>query len=191
MARRNFRRNAGSLPYRKLFVIACEGAKTEQKYFAIFQKNIKCLPSRKNDSAPLHVLERLKRYLEENRVRKGDEVWLVVDTDNWEEEHLKTLHHWTLTDEQYALAVSNPKFEYWLLLHFEDGSGVSSARDCVARLKRYMPNYDKNLPTVTKLKIHVENAISHAKAKDVPPCSDFPRGRGSTVYKLVERLNNT
>lgn len=189
MARRSFRRGAPSLSYRKLFVIACEGAKTEQQYFAMFQKNIKCLPSRKNDSAPLHVLERLKHYLEANKLRKDDEAWLVVDTDSWEEAHLKELYAWTTTDERYAMAVSNPKFEYWLLLHFESGAGVSSARDCVTRLKRYLPDYDKNLPTLSKLKSNVDTAISNAKSKDVPPCRDFPRGRGSTVYRLVERLN--
>jgi len=188
MARRSFRRGAPSLSYRKLFVIACEGAKTEGQYFAMFQKNIKCLPSKK-DSAPLHVLERLKRYLETNKLRKDDEAWLVVDTDSWEESHLKEIYAWTATDGQYAMAVSNPKFEYWLLLHFENGAGVSSARDCVTRLKRYLPDYDKKLPTLSKLKSNVETAISHAKAKDVPPCRDFPRDRGSTVYRLIERLN--
>jgi len=171
-------------------VIACEGAKTEQKYFALFQKNIKCLPSRKNDSAPLYVLERLKRYLEANKLRKDDEAWLVVDTDCWEAKHLGELHAWTTTDKSYAMAVSNPKFEYWLLLHCENGAGVSSARDCVTRLKRYLPDYDKKLPTLSRLKEHIDDAIRNAKAKDAPPCSDYPRGRGSTVYRLVERLNS-
>jgi len=196
MARRSFRRGAPSLSYRKLFVIACEGAKTEQQYFAMFQGassniDVRCLSSNKNKSAPLHVLARLDKYISAKGLRKGDEAWLVVDTDSWEEAHLKELYAWTATDGQYAMAVSNPKFEYWLLLHFENGAGVSSARDCVTRLKRYLPDYDKKLPTLAKLKEHIDDAIRNAKAKDVPPCSDFPRGRGSTVYRLVERLNKS
>lgn len=36
--RRSFRRPFGKLPYRKLFVIATEGAKTEPQYFDILRK---------------------------------------------------------------------------------------------------------------------------------------------------------
>jgi hypothetical protein len=77
--RRKFQRPLGERRYRKLFVIAVEGVKTEPQYFAL----------------------------------------------------------------------SNPKFEYWLLLHFNDGTGIASSRDCSDRLKRHLPGYDKGIDART------------------------------------------
>lgn len=82
-------------------------------------------------------------HLEHEGLKSSDEAWLVVDKDQWTDEQLTQLHQWSLQQENYGFALSNPKFEYWLLLHFEDGTGVTSSRDCTERLKRWIPEYDK------------------------------------------------
>ena len=33
---------------------------------------------------------------------------------------------------------------------------------------------------IEKLRPNIQAAISHAKQKDIPPCTDWPRGNGST-----------
>ena len=60
--RRKFSRPLGERRYRKIFVLAVEGSKTEPQYFAIFNDQnsvirVNCLKS-KHDSAPPQVLVR-------------------------------------------------------------------------------------------------------------------------------------
>jgi len=190
--RRRFERSGATRPYRRLFVIATEGAETEPQYFDIFNNTvttitIKCLKSR-TDSSPQYVLKRMERYLSANKLRAGDAAWLVVDKDQWNEDQLLQLHEWAGRHESYGLAVSNPAFELWLLLHFIDGAGVTSLRQCKDRLKRYIPDYDKGDIEVAKLIHGISPAIDRARQKDWPPCSDWPRSVGTTVYRLVEKL---
>ncbi|MCK5485614.1 MAG: RloB domain-containing protein [Desulfobacterales bacterium] len=192
MGRRTFRRRPPFLPYRKLFLIATEGAKTEPIYFGIFNSpqttiHVKLLPARKHDSSPPQVLKRAKEFVKEKGVGKKDEVWLVMDRDQWTDEQLEGVFIGCRASA-FNLAVSNPQFEYWLLLHFEDGSGVSGSRDCTQRLMRYLPNFDKGHLEIQKVEPGIPNAIHRAEAKDTPPCEDWPKTNGSTVYRLVKSL---
>jgi len=191
--RRPFRRPLGERRYRTLFVIATEGARTEPQYFDIFNTgdmviHVECLRGR-HESAPSQVLKRMRKYLKEEGLRTGDEAWLVVDKDQWSDVQLDELYQWSKTHDDYGLAVSNPKFEYWLLLHFEDGNDVSSSRDCSDRLSRHLPDYDKGRLAVAKFIPGITSAIERARRKDTPACEDWPRTSGTTVYRLVEKLN--
>ena len=189
--RRKFSRPTGRLSYRKLFVIATEGTKTEPQYFALF-KNSKHLVIRVVKSkhhAPHQVLERLKDHLNREALSAQYEAWLVVDKDEWNDGQLAQLHAWSQGADNYGFALSNPKFEYWLLLHFEPGTGIGSSRECSARLKRHLPNYDKGIDGWEFTPDRIKEAIDRAKARDTPPCADWPRAFGSTtVYKLVEKI---
>lgn len=190
--RRQFQRPLGERRYRKLFVIAAEGVKTEPQYFSLFtdQKSVirvNCLKG-KHDSSPLQVLKRMEVYLKKQDIKNTDQAWLVVDKDQWTDEQLSQLHEWSQKKKNYYFALSNPKFEYWLLLHFEDGAGVASSRDCSARLKRYLPDYDKGIDIRKISKDMIDNAISRAMARDNPPCEDWPKSIGTTVYKLVQNI---
>ena len=193
--RRRFRRPPGKRRYRKLFLIATEGVKTEPQYFAIFNDrdsvvHVKCLRSKHH--SPTQVLKRMEDHLRRENLLASDEAWLVVDKDQWRDEELEQLHTWSQSADNYGFALSNPRFEYWLLLHFEDGTQIGSSRECTTRLKRYVPDYDKNID-VRKIKPDmIKDAIRRAKLRDNPPCADWPRKFGSTtVYKLVENILNT
>ena len=88
-----------------------------------------------------------------------------------------------------CFALSNPNFEYWLLLHFENGARIASSRDCNDRLKRHLPRYDKGIDASMITRERIEEAIRRAKLRDNPPCADWPRATaGTTVYKLVENI---
>ena len=191
--RRPFRRPLGERSYRKLFVIAVEGVKTEPQYFAIFNNQqsvirVNCLKG-KHDSSPPQVLNRMEDHLRLEKLRSSDEAWLVVDKDQWTDEQLIQLHAWSRRQDNYGFALSNPKFEYWLLLHFEDGANIASSRDCTDRLKRHLPDYDKGIDARKITRERIEDAIRRARQRDNPPCADWPRAPGgTTVYKLVENI---
>lgn len=190
--RRAFNRPLGERRYRKLFILAVEGNKTEPQYFGLFNNQnsvirVSCL-SGKHDSAPPQVLSRMEKYLKNEGLRKSDEAWLVVDKDQWTDAQLSQLHRWSQQNSNYGFALSNPKFEFWLLLHFEDGQGVTSSQMCTQKLKRYLPDYDKGIDVRKISDSMIENAIDRARKRDCPPCSDWPHNTGSTVYRLVENI---
>lgn len=192
-ARRTFQRPLGKKRYRKLFILAVEGTKTEPQYFAFFNSqeftiHVNCLNSN-HKSSPLQVLSRMKHYLEEQGLAKSDEAWLVVDKDEWTAEQLKQLFDWSCRSDNYGFALSHPNFEYWLLLHFEEGNGIKNASDCSSRLKRYLPGYNKGIDVSRFTREQIEKAIQRAKSRDNPPCIGWPDIAGmTTVYKLVEKL---
>lgn len=191
--RRRFKRSLGKRPYRKLFIIAVEGVKTEPQYFKVFKDQqsvilVKCLKGNHRTSPP-QVLRRIKDYLKKEALKKFDEAWLVVDKDQWTDEQLMQLLDWSKGAENYGFALSNPKFEYWLLLHFEDGTGIANSRECTARLRRYLPGYDKGINSLKFTRDRIDDAVRRAKRRDTPPCADWPRTiGGTTVYRLIENI---
>lgn len=189
--RRSFKRNEGFRPRRKLFVISTEGHETEPAYFSIFNNDkLQIVPlTARGKGSTYKVLSRAKEYLKENRLEQGDELWLVVDKDANSDIQLQELHDFTVSKESYGLAVSNPRFEYWLLLHFEDGTGANNT-NCNEKLKKHMPNYEKSKIDVKKLKDGIDDAIKRAKQKHSHENQKWPENNGSTVYKLVEKLVN-
>lgn len=78
--RKRFSRPLGERPYKKLFVIAVEGKKTEVQYFDMFNRlddsqsfiHVECLNSN-HKSSPLQVLKRMLEYIKEKSLRKSDE----------------------------------------------------------------------------------------------------------------------
>lgn len=196
--RNRLNRPLGERRYKKLFVLATEGKKTEPEYFSIVEKEIQGLQRplikitclRKKSSSPEHVLKSMKSYLKEKSFNpKIDEAWLVIDRDRWPEQHIEILNRWAQTKENYGLAVSNPNFEYWVLLHYEDGKAIGSPSDCSTRLKKHLPDYDKGLKGSSICLDSIKKAVERAKDRDKPPCLDWPKSSGSTtVYKLVENL---
>ena len=193
--RRRFRRPPGKRRYRKLFIIATEGVKTEPQYFAIFNDrdsvvHVKCLRSKHH--SPTQVLKRMEDHLRRENLLASDEAWLVVDKDHWQDQDLEQLHKWSQGTDNYGFALSNPRFEYWLLLHFEDGTQIGSSRECSTRLKKYLPCYDKNIDARKIKPYMIKEAIRRAKLRDNSPGAKWPRRLGNTtVYKLVENILNS
>ncbi len=187
------RRPYNKLLYRKLFVLAVEGSKTEPEYFAIFNKLTEqqtVIQVKHSHSAPKYLLKCMENYIDENKPKSSDEAWLVVDRDGWGEQDLNKLYAWAQKRENYGFALSNPKFEYWLLLHFEDGNNIKSPENMDRRLQKYLPNYNKRIDASKFTRERIEEAIDRARKRDCcPRCADWPRvPYVSTVYRLVERM---
>lgn len=181
--------------YRPVFIIATEGKRTEPDYFTmeIFRSRerpvrVKVLRGCSR-SSPRAVLGRMREYLRSYDRADGDEAWLVVDTDQWKDEELEELYAWSQSDAYTNLAVSNPQFEYWLVLHFEDGNNISNKSECLTRLGKHVPNYNKsNIPKARFTVTRVKCAVKRAKAQDSPPCAKWPARTGTTVYRIAEKL---
>lgn len=194
--RRSFRRDLGERSYRKIFAIATEGEKTEPSYFDVFCDHsviyVYCVETEEGEehlNSPRHVMERMEQHLADEEIKDNYEAWLVVDKDRWTDDQLDDLCEWSQKADNRGLAVSNRQFEYWLLLHFEDGVGVRSAADCARRLRQHLPDYDKEVEPKDFSEDLILQAISRARSQDSPPCEDWPREPWrTTVYRLVDSI---
>jgi hypothetical protein len=95
----------------------------------------------------------------------------------------------------YFLAVSNPCFEIWLLLHFEDVSnqGDSRKQELTRNEDGLLKSEVARHCTATCAYIdhfipHTETAMARAEALDIKPDDRWPSQLGTRVYRLVKLL---
>lgn len=184
--------------YETIFILTAAGTKAEQEYFALFgqlgiRTTVQWAPPKTSDRAPERVLRTLREYLNERKAAHGSryEAWLVVDKGRWTEDPSSPLLRWAQRGQRYGLAVSNPAFEYWLLLHFEDARNIRTARQCADRLQKYIPGYSQGLPPGSINLNQIRQAIERAERRDARPGAASPRTVGTTVYRLVKKILET
>lgn len=190
--RKTPKRQVAMRSYRKRFIISTEGAVTERLYFENLSRQLKNISIKvlrtKTASAPHQVLERMQRELRAKALSKTDEAWLVIDKDLWTDRQIDALFNWQRQHKRHGVVVSNPKFEAWVLLHFEDGHGVRTSQQCDARLSHHDPSIRKtNLPNFPLDTVQI--AVKRAKNNRSVLIVDWPRSPlATTVYRLVERM---
>jgi hypothetical protein len=129
--------------YNKIFFVATEGVRTEPEYFnwldSVLEKSkqtkIITVPTKNSNSSPKKLKETLQRHLTKNKLRSLDEAWIVCDSDGRTFKVLEPVLTFQNSSNQRHVAITNPKFEYWLLLHFEDGSGVQTSKSAQKDLR--------------------------------------------------------
>ncbi len=193
------KRPSGGRGRRKRVHVSAEGSKTEKEYFSMINRMGKqevWVEMVKHKSSDLEVvLEMMKNHLKhpDNKLREHDHAWLVVDKDSRDENKFDSLRKWC-KHPQHELAISNPCFEYWLLLHYREPLPVQDCNECINKLSsEYIPNYDKDIPEGAEQELYegIPEAIRRARKQD--SSLDEPRSKATytTVYKLVEILTET
>jgi len=189
--KKKFSRPIATREYRRVFTIFPEGEKTENCYFTVLRgmNQTVNIIIKKGDkkTEPKQVLSRAKKYIKENGLSKNEQIWLVIDVDGRPESSFKECFEWEEDNAKHNLAISNPKFEYWLLMHFESGNNVKNANDCMTKLLRHLPNYEKNNISAKEItKENCETATDNGRRKH--ESVDILQGNCSTVYKLVKEI---
>ena len=176
----------------RLFVIATEGQETEKQYFSLFQNTrvqVKVLSTGPDGlSAPKHVLERLVHFQQEAQLGDEDELWLMVDVDRQRGQFLDEVTQ-IARESGCHLAISNPCFELWLLLHFAETDPADT--DCQSlekRLQELLDGYNKTKLKLSHYRPHIADAVSRAKSLEHRPNLRWPHFPGTHVYKVVEKL---
>ena len=209
-------RSGGFKNAEKLYVLAFEGTVSEKKYFEDFRNSeyfnlsglIETVPlkRKKGDGAsdPFSVKKLLKTAKTEYSFKLSDEFWLIIDRDDWQTKHkidFEKLVKECKEEKNFFLAMSNHCFEIWLILHLKDLQDFTKEeQDCIlANKKLGNKNYiDKILedlqgkgynkrPNTYIFLPFTKNAIERAKLIDNPQ-DDYPKGIGTHLYKLVEKL---
>ena len=184
-------RTAGTRNQKKGFFIVVEGERTEKNYFDWLRTlaregfiSIHTIGGRKKNDA-FHLCK--KADAEEKKLTDGDELWIVCDHDARD---LNPLFEWERGSNRHSVAISNPKFELWLAMHFDKCNGVRTPDECDRCLGKYIQNYEKNCSMDWVNPGNVQAAIANAKAKDSPAClaGSVPKEGTTTVYRLVENI---
>jgi hypothetical protein len=192
---KNLKRRVGIRKPRDVFLIVCEGAKTEPNYFIEFRLSSSYV---KNIFGIGDNTERLVQRAIEFRndaARYGikyDQIWCVFDKNSFPITNFNNAI--ALADrENIKVAYSNEAFELWYLLHFNYICTAMDRNEYINKLSVELDEkYEKNSETIyQKLLNKQENAIKNAKrllsTYSTPnPYKDNP---STTVHILVEELN--
>lgn len=179
----------------RLFVIATEGRETEKQYFAMFHDSrikIEVLATGDdNKSAPQYVLDRLDEFTQKYDLSSDDTLWLMFDVDRWGEKNISTICR-QAKQKKYRLAISNPCFEVWLFLHFDNLNHVDAqCKECKYfedKLRNNLASYNKSNLNLDLFKNYIEEAVQRAKNLHSSHQQNWPPTPGSHVYRVVEIL---
>jgi len=209
-------REGGFLEAEKMFILSYEGKVSEKKYFEDFRKSelfndsgiievISLKRPTNRGSDPISVKKLLQAAKKEYRFKDTDEFWLIIDRDDWEEIHNHNFDK--LVDDckkenNFFLAMSNPCFEIWLILHLKDINEFDESEkqklisnDKISNSKNYIDivlgeiqgrGYNKR-PTPTVFLPLTRVAIDRAKEINNEN-EEYPKKLGTHIYKLIEKL---
>lgn len=194
----------------KLLVIACEG-ETEIIYFEALRNyitlrnlSIHVLPKQNRDSNPKAVFDQLDEFAKSLAPEPQDELWIVIDRDKWTDQMLSEVAQYCSQKENMKLAVSNPCFELWLLLHFEEIESLTDSEiqqlkenkrnskrgdpELVKRMRKNMKSFSKKNFNTGILMDKISKANERAKKLDKNPQARWPEEIGTHVYKIIESI---
>ncbi len=186
------KRKKPSREEKKRVLIVCEGKKSEPNYFTDICQDLKIsaevtiVPGSESGTHPKSIV----KYAKEKR-RGFDSVWCVYDKDVHENIHEA---HKQAEDNGFKIAFSNPCFELWILLHYEDQRAEIDRHACQRQAREYIPEYEKGMKGVFNIiKKHQNDALKRApnlrdeNNKNDKKETDNP---STTVDKLIVYLNS-
>lgn len=195
----------------RLIVIATEDTKAAVKYFetlvspAYYQNSkvhVEILTRTDTASSPDRVLAQLNKWIQEYQIADEDELWLVIDVDQWGEQKLSQVAQ-ECHQKQIQLAVSNPAIELWFLLHLVDlaaydeiikqeflvnAKGNSRRSRLEQEIITLVGRYNKSNLQTDDFLPHVEQASLRAEQLDIQPQDRWPQQLGTHVYRLVRSI---
>jgi hypothetical protein len=197
-------RATGIRPYRKLILIICEGTKTERYYFESLRNDFRAqtvkveIADSKGDTSPLHIVEKAVTSRDKKRTAfdwddENDEVWCVFDTEQKGKSPSLEQALRRAKQEGFLLAVSNPCFEYWYLLHYRGTDReFTNYKELSTILGDHIPGYHKNKPVYAILRPLMQTALHNASIliKRNPDHWSRIQNPSTGVNKLVLKIMN-
>ena len=196
-----------------VILIVTEGSQTEPKYFEHYRSrqtniDIRVVGShtKGGETDYLALIRKAVEYQSKNQlsVSNGDAVWVVADGDvNYNTPDPIAAKDKLLSKAQKMadakgihIALSNPCFEFWYLLHFQYTTKFFKDYPAVKNaLTTYLPDYEKTGDVYSQLSAHTTNALQNAKRVEqyhLQNGSSKPFGIAvnpfTDIYQLVESL---
>jgi hypothetical protein len=197
-------RDEGKVRDARLFIVATEDTYAPKQYFTFFSHSrihvevLETVHGAGND--PKSVVNRLMKFAEDYQIKEDDQLWALLDTDHWIEGSHKPGLIEAIKDARqrgYRVAMSNPCFDLWLLLHHEELAGAMFDNcDAVgARIRQVKGEFNKkNLKSEHYPLPNIAAAIDRAKAleKDLGKADSeyWPEDTACRVYFLMDELRS-
>lgn len=197
LARRGPRRE----PKHRILIV-CEGEKTEPIYFKDLQHRFRnrLVHVEINDESgvPMTLVERAiaLRAEAQHQARAQrddnllyDEVWCVCDVD----EHPRLDEACELAKAQgIDVAVSNPCFELWAILHFRDQSASLHRKQAQQQARDLTSAREAKLIPFDKLHVGYAEAVRRATElqRIAGSTGELRRNPSTNVYQLTERIRS-
>lgn len=180
----------------RLFIVACDDTYAPKQYFDFFRLTrvqVYVVATDDGTSAAQHVLRRLLSYDRE----EGDELWLLLDVDHFDQPNHVGAFAQLLNDARRQgvnIALSKPSFELWLLLHhvnsLDDIRTLADAAEVEAELRRALGSYNKTRLRSDHFPLRgVAQAHRQAQILDREISGDLIPGTNTTrVYGLLQSI---
>lgn len=203
-SRSRYRRSGASTAPRHTFLIVTEGAKTEPNYFralrnALRLSSVRIEISHSTQTDPVGLTQYAIK-LRDSRDREArnsdgvryDEVWVVFDLEEPAGPRRAQAHQARQLPRAKGIqfAVSDPCFEYFLLLHYESTTmAFSDCADVTKRLTLSWAGYAKGGPLPTDLLARMPNAVGRAKTvREAHTTTGGPNSPSTDVDRLLVQL---
>lgn len=182
----------------KLFLVICEGRKTERIYFKDFRtrnNGIRIEAPHCSSTDPLNLTRfaNKMRAVYDIDLKIGDRVWCVFDVDRNNDEMIKKAYK-EAGKNKIDILLSNPCFELWYLLHFEFSTAYYTPAQAVQKLEKYIPDYRKNLSYFELLKPYLPKAVEHAQELNLfhkrngTPLFSVGSNPSTQAFKFVQKI---
>jgi len=187
-------RRQGNRQPRKTVLIVCGGIETEPRYFCALRQELRLATvdvqiKGTGYDALLVVDQAISLWKNEPL----DEVWCVLDVEKPYENPRFFPAVSKARSNKVNLAVSNPAFEYWYLLHFQETNRpFTDAAELIKALKEFVPDYHKSANIFAEIYKYTDVAVARAERllAHHPDCDqEFPNP-STLVFKLVKCLQD-
>lgn len=182
-------RKVNTREVRQIFLIVCEGEKTEPNYFKSFRVPKNVIDVKGVGENPSNLVESARRF---NSLQDYDQVWCVFDRDNFTPQDFNNAIQ-NAKNQNFNVAYSNEAFELWYVLHFEFLNTGIPRRDYCQKLTKLMgKKYEKNSKEIYKELIDKQDiAIKNSRRllQQYDPQIPVKDNPSTTVHLLVEELN--
>ena len=195
-------RQVGGRTPKRTFLVFCEGQKTEPAYLKALKRDpavrdIASVDIRVDEgtsgAVPLTLVEAAAKARARSSGEDGeiDEIWCIFDVE-WPQNHPHLKRALALARESgVQVAVSNPCFELWLTLHFEDQNAWLDTAAAIRRCRTLDGTSGKDLDGATYMPRRAD-AARRARALDERHrrnATEFPRDNPSSgMFRFLDAI---
>lgn len=201
---KSYERHPGNRSPGRCILIVCEGAETEPNYFESLREYLKLstvqVKIKDRAGAPIGIINEAQAQVQAREHESLEHrspglsyeaIWCVFDVEN--PNYNQTFERAVQAADKngYHLAISNPAFEFWYVLHFEhtarpfmDGSELKEY------LRRHIPGYFPAMKVFAQLINSTNLAIRNAKnlLENHPQYEQRFPNPSTSVHILVEEM---
>lgn len=176
--------------------VFCEGEKTEPTYFSRWRERGMSLHIiNVSHTDPCGIIKDAQEIISGRSFEpsQGDSVWCVYDVDANSNATLAKAAALAKRN-RFDIAVSNPCFELWYILHFELQGGSMTSSAAIGKISSHVAGYTKNMDVFDTLSPRIQVALANAAnikrryGPEIAPLQDRSCNPFTNVDVLVQKL---